>query len=123
LDRIAVINGARYSKKEASAKSITGNGYKIEPLIKVSNFNWQFHKFRAGKNKDIISPLKAELVKRYANREPKGSVNVYKAQRASDSDAKSSINLGVAQELMEFLKQEGYALANEVLNEITPVGD
>jgi hypothetical protein len=119
LDRIAVNNGARLSKKEAKAKSLGDkNDYEEPPIIKVSDFNWQFHKFRAGKKKDIISPTKPELEKRFV-KDPKGNDDTFKAQRVKNSTARSSINLGATEELMEFLKEEGYTLADEALNDIT----
>jgi hypothetical protein len=54
-------------------------------------------------------------------KDPKGNVNTFKAQRVKNSIAKTSINLGAAEELMEFLKEEGYALADEALNDITTI--
>jgi hypothetical protein len=115
LDRIAEKNGARYSKKEAAARGEgPQNSPKLAPLVKVSKFNWQFHKFSVGKN---ISPTKNKLEEVFV-KDPYGDGKAFKAQRVSDGASSNRINLGATQQLLEMLKQSGFALADEALNDI-----
>jgi hypothetical protein len=118
LDRIAEKNGARMSNIEAKSKSLVAkNKYGNEPIIKVKNFNWQFHKFSI---KNAISPTKKKLERMFV-KNPKGNVRVFKKQSVSDPLSRSAINLGAAQELMEFLKEKGFSLAEEALKDMLVV--
>jgi hypothetical protein len=115
LDRIAEKNGARYSKKEAGARGVPReNESDRAPLITVSNFNWQFHKFSVGTK---ISPTGSKLEEMFV-KNPRGDVKTFKLQRVGDTASKGRINLGATEQLMEILKQSGFALAEEALNDI-----
>ena len=118
LDRIAEKNGARYSKKEAAARGVEQSNLPNRvPLIHVSNFNWQFHKFSVGTK---ISPTGSKLEEMFV-KNPRGDVNTFKLQRVGDTASKGRINLGATEQLMEILKQSGFALAEEALSDIIVV--
>jgi hypothetical protein len=120
LDRIAEKNGARYSNIEAKSKGVArANASDRVPLIAVSRFNWQFHKFSVG-NK--ISPTKNNLEEMFV-KDPYGDSKAFKAQRVSDGTSSKRINLGATQQLLEILKQSGFALADEALNDIIVVSE
>lgn len=119
LDRIVRSNGAFLTSTERRAKNIDFRA-DDPPQIAVKSAQWQFHQFTAGKNKDIVNPTKLILEKALV-KDPLSDGGAFKPQRISDSVAKGMINLGAAQQLMETLKQQGFDLAEDALQDLPAI--
>ena len=116
LDRIALNVGAFLPSAEMTAKPLTGED-DDPPTVKTSGLHWNFHKFTSGVNRDIVNPRKNLLEDALAVA-PNGNKGAFRVQSVSESRAKSTINLGASQQLMDILKEKGYDLAQEAIDDL-----
>ena len=119
LDRIAKNLGALATRKTTLE---LGKDKNTAPWIKVDDYYWLFHKFVAGKNKDIVNPS-LESLREAKNkgllREPQNSTSaIYAAHVDQNDGAKGRINLGALQALLDMLKENGSDLAEQAIEEL-----